>query len=179
MHPTIMIGLSTVHGAFTEAIVRDMAAHVERPIIFPLSNPTSHSEATGEDLVHWTDGRALVASGSPFGAVEFDGRTIPIGQCNNVYIFPAVGLGLVASGATRVTDAMMVAAAKALGASSPALQDPNAPLLPRLVDVRDVAVEIAVAVGAEAQAAGVAPVTTLEELRAKVLAAQWMPAYEQ
>ena len=100
VHPTIMIGLSTVLGAFTEAIVRDMAAHVQRPIIFPLSNPTSHSEATGEDLVRWTDGRALVASGSPFPAVEHDGRTIPIGQCNNVYIFPAVGLGIVASGAT-------------------------------------------------------------------------------
>ncbi len=173
-----MIGLSTVHGAFSEAIVRDMAAHVERPIIFPLSNPTSHSEATAEDLIAWTDGKALVASGSPFDAVEHGGRTIPIGQCNNVYIFPAVGLGLVASGATRVTDGMMVAAGRALGANSPALKDPDAPLLPLLTDVRDVAIEIAIAVATEAQNAGVAPKTTPEELRAKVVAAQWSPEYD-
>ncbi len=178
VHPTIMIGLSTVHGAFSEEIVRDIAAHVERPIIFPLSNPTSHSEATGEDLIRWTDGRALVASGSPFAPVEHDGRTIPIGQCNNVYIFPAVGLGLVASGATRVSDGMMVAAGRALGANSPALRDPDAPLLPLLTDVRGVAVDIAVAVGLEAQRAGLAPTTTPEELRARVLAAQWTPSYD-
>ncbi len=178
VHPTIMIGLSTVKGAFSEEIVRDMAAHVDRPIIFPLSNPTSHSEATAEDLIEWTDGKALVASGSPFDAVEHGGRTIPIGQCNNVYIFPAVGLGLVASGATRVTDGMMVAAGRALGTNSPALKDPDAPLLPLLTDVRDVAIEIAIAVATEAQNAGVAPKTTPEELRAKVVAAQWMPDYD-
>ena len=178
VHPTILIGLSTVAGAFTEEIVREMASHVDRPIIFPLSNPTSHSEATGEDLIAWTDGRALVASGSPFAPVDYDGRTIPIGQCNNVYIFPAVGLGLVASGATRVTDLMMVAAARALGASSPALEDPSASLLPALADVREVAVEIAVAVAAEAQRAGLAPETSPEELRAKVVASQWLPAYD-
>jgi len=178
VHPTILIGLSTVAGAFTEEIVREMASHVDRPIIFPLSNPTSHSEATGEDLIAWTEGRALVASGSPFPPVDYDGRTIPIGQCNNVYIFPAVGLGLVASGATRVTDLMMVAAARALGASSPALEDPSASLLPALADVREVAVEIAVAVAAEAQRAGLAPETSLEELRANVVASQWLPAYD-
>jgi malate dehydrogenase (oxaloacetate-decarboxylating) len=178
VHPTILIGLSTVAGAFTEAIVREMASHVDRPIIFPLSNPTSHSEATAEDLIAWTDGRALVASGSPSAPVEHGGRTIPIGQCNNVYIFPAVGLGLVASGATRVTDLMMVAAARALGASSPALEDPSASLLPALADVREVAVEIAVAVAAEAQRAGLAPKTSPEELRAKVVASQWLPAYD-
>jgi malate dehydrogenase (oxaloacetate-decarboxylating) len=178
VHPTIMIGLSTVHGAFSEAIVRDMAAHVDRPIIFPLSNPTSHSEATAEDLINWTGGKALVASGSPFDAVKHGDRTIPIGQCNNVYIFPAVGLGLVASGATRVTDGMMVAAGRALGANSPALKDPDAPLLPLLTDVRDVAIEIAIAVATEAQNAGVAPKTTADELRAKVVAAQWSPEYD-
>jgi malate dehydrogenase (oxaloacetate-decarboxylating) len=178
VHPTILIGLSTVQGAFTEAIVREMAAHVDRPIIFPLSNPTSHSEATAEDLIKWTDGKALVASGSPFLPVEHNGRTIPIGQCNNVYIFPAVGLGLVSSGATRVTDGMMVAAGRALGANSPALKDPNAALLPVLTDVRQVAIEIAVAVATEAQKAGVAPATTPEELRASVIANQWAPEYD-
>ena len=178
VQPTILIGLSTVHGAFTEPIVRAMASHVERPIIFPLSNPTSHSEATGEDLINWTEGRALVASGSPFPAVDYDGRTIPIGQCNNVYIFPAVGLGLIASGATRVTDGMMVAAGRALGENSPALKDPSAALLPLLTDVRNVAIEIAVAVATQAQKEGVAPVTTPEELRAKVIATQWAPEYD-
>jgi malate dehydrogenase (oxaloacetate-decarboxylating) len=178
VQPTILIGLSTVKGAFTEEIVRAMASHVDRPIIFPLSNPTSHSEATAEDLINWTEGRALVASGSPFLPVTYQGRTIPIGQCNNVYIFPAVGLGLVASGATRVTDLMMVAAGKALGAASPALKDPNAPLLPALTDVRKVAVEIAIAVAKEAQRAGVAPQTSEEDLRAKVIATQWAPEYD-
>jgi malate dehydrogenase (oxaloacetate-decarboxylating) len=179
VQPTVLIGLSTVKGAFTEEVVRAMASHVDRPIIFPLSNPTSHSEATAEDLINWTEGRALVASGSPFQPVTYQGRTIPIGQCNNVYIFPAVGLGLVASGANRVTDLMMVAAGRALGAASPALKDPNAPLLPALTDVRKVAIEVAIAVGKEAQRSGVAPQTSEDDLRAKVIATQWAPEYDQ
>ena len=100
-----------------------MARKVERPIIFPLSNPTSRSEANAEDLIRWTDGRALVASGSPFAPVSYGGRKIPIAQCNNIYIFPAMGLGVVASGARRVTESMMLAAARALAANSPALKD--------------------------------------------------------
>src|SRR5229473_1394515 len=127
--PTILIGLSTAYGAFTEAIVREMARKVERPIILPLSNPTSKSEATAEDLIRWTDGRALVASGSPFAPVNYGGRKFPIAQCNNVFIFPAMGLGIIASGTRRVTDAMMQAAARALAANSPALKDPSASLL--------------------------------------------------
>jgi malate dehydrogenase (oxaloacetate-decarboxylating) len=124
-----------------------MARKVERPIIFPLSNPTSKSEATAEDLIRWTDGRALVASGSPFSPVTHNGRTITIAQCNTVHIFPAMGLGIVASGARRVTDAMMQAAARALAAHSPALKDPSASLLSSLKDSRRVARDIAVAVG--------------------------------
>jgi malate dehydrogenase (oxaloacetate-decarboxylating) len=120
---TILIGLSTVGGPFSESIVREMARKVERPIIFPLSNPTSKSEAKADDLIRWTNGRALVATGSPFAPVRYEGRTIPIAQCNNVYIFPAMGLGVVASGARRVTDAMMLAAARALAGNSPALKD--------------------------------------------------------
>ncbi len=133
---TVLIGLSTVGGAFSEAIVREMGRKVERPIIFPLSNPTSKSEAKAEDLIRWTDGRALVATGSPFAPVSYGGRTIPIAQCNNVFIFPAMGLGLVASRARRVTNAMMLAAARTLGANSPALKDSSASLLPRLTDIR-------------------------------------------
>src|ERR1700748_3579931 len=119
-----------LHGwwCFSEPIVREMARKVERPIILPLSNPTSNSEATAEDLIYWTDGRALVASGSPFAPVTYNGRTITIAQCNNVHVFPAMGLALVASSARRVTDAMMQAAARALAANSPGLQNPSASL---------------------------------------------------
>jgi malate dehydrogenase (oxaloacetate-decarboxylating) len=174
---TILIGLSTVGGAFSESIVREMARKVERPIIFPLSNPTDKSEATADDLIRWTDGRALVATGSPFAPVNYRGRTIPIAQCNNVYIFPAMGLGIVASGARRVTDAMMLAAARALAGNSPAMKDSSASLLPPLTDIRRVAAQIAVAVGIEAQKDGLAPKLAEDELRQRVTAAQWTPAY--
>jgi malate dehydrogenase (oxaloacetate-decarboxylating) len=176
---TILLGLSTAYGAFTEPIVREMARKVQRPIIFPLSNPTSRSEARAEDLIRWTDGRALVATGSPFAPVSYGGRTIPIAQSNNVYIFPAVGLGVVASRARRVTDSMILAAARALGEKSPALRDASASLLPALTDLRQVAVHIATAVGLEAQKAGVAPKTTEEELRQRVVATQWTPVYTE
>ena len=174
---TVLIGLSTVGGAFTEPIVREMARKVARPVIFPLSNPTDRSEAAAGDLIRWTDGRALVATGSPYEPVRYDGRSIPIAQCNNVFIFPAVGLGVIASGARRVTDGMMLAAARALGEHSPARTDPTASLLPALRDVRVVAREIARAVGLEAQRAGIAPGTGPDELRDRVAATQWTPEY--
>src|SRR5713226_5333729 len=175
---TILIGLSTVGGAFSEPIVREMARKAPRPIIFPLSNPTSKSEAKADDLIRWTDGRALVATGSPFAPVSYGGRVMPIAQCNNVYIFPAMGLGVVASGARRVTDAMMLAAARALAANSPALKDSSASLLPPLTDIRRVAAEIALAVGIQAQRDGVAPELSEDELRQRVRATQWTPAYQ-
>ncbi len=174
---TILIGLSTVGGAFSESIVREMARKVERPIIFPLSNPTSKSEAKPDDLIQWTKGRALVATGSPFPPVRYGGKTIPIAQCNNVFIFPAMGLGVVASGARRVTEAMMLTAARILGENSPALKDSSASLLPPLTDIRRVAAEIATGVGAEAQKGGVAPKLAEDELRRKVAATQWVPSY--
>jgi len=167
---TILIGLSTVRGAFTEPIVREMARKTPRPIIFPLSNPTEKSEATAEDLLRWTGGRALVASGSPFPNVA---------QCNNIYIFPAVGLGVVASRATRVTDAMMQAAAHALAEHSPALTNPEGRLLPRLSDLRGVVMEIAHAVGVDAQRSGHAPVTTPELLREEIQEIYWIPQYPE
>src|SRR6266478_3322174 len=174
---TILIGLSTVGGAFSEAIVREMARKAPRPIIFPLSNPTIKSEAKAEDLIRWTDARALIATGSPFAPVSYNGRRIPIAQCNNIYIFPAIGLGVVASGARRVTDTMILTAARALAENSPALHDASAPLLPALTDLRKVAVQIATAIGLEAQKAGVAPKMTEEKLREQVKATQWTPAY--
>jgi malate dehydrogenase (oxaloacetate-decarboxylating) len=174
---TILIGLSTVGGAFTEPVVREMARKVDRPIVFPLSNPTTRSEATAEELIRWTDGRALVATGSPFAPVSHGGRTFPIAQCNNIYIFPAMGLAVSAARARRVTDGMILAAARALGEHSPALHDPGASLLPGLVNLRAVAAAIAIAVGLEVQRAGVAPETGEPELRQRVAATQWMPAY--
>jgi len=177
VNATILIGLSTLGGAFTESIVREMARKVGRPIIFPLSNPTDRCEAVPEDLMRWTDGRAIVATGSPFAPVDLAGRKIPIAQCNNIYVFPAVGLGLIASGARRVTDRMMIAAGRALGENSPALSDSAAALLPSLKDLRAVARQIAFEVGIEAQRAGVAQPTPPEELRARIAATQWTPEY--
>ncbi len=179
VHPTILIGLSTLGGSFTQAIVRDMASHVQRPIILPLSNPTARSEARPEDLVSWTEGRALIATGSPFPPVYFGNRTYHIAQCNNVYVFPALGLGLIASRARRVTDAMILAAAKTLGEHAPAAKNPEGPLLPLVHDLRSVAVEIALAVGLTAQREGVAPSTLPQELRERIVANQWTPAYPQ
>ena len=178
VNASILIGLSTAGGAFTEGIVREMARKTGRPIIFPLSNPTERCEAKAEDLIRWTDGRALVATGSPSAPVSWGGRRIPIAQCNNVYIFPAIGLGVVASRARRITDGMLLSAARALAETSPALTDPNRPLLPQLRDLRTKVVEIAVAVGLEAQRTGLAPKTTAEALRERVVASQWTPRYE-
>ena len=174
---TILIGLSTLGGAFRESIVREMARKVERPIIFPLSNPTDRCEAVPEDLLRWTGGRAIVATGSPFAPVEFAGRKIPIAQCNNVYVFPAVGLGLIASGARRVTDRMMMAAGRALGENSPAVTDPAASLLSALKDLPAMARQIAFEVGVEAQRAGAAPAMSSQELRNRIAATQWTPEY--
>jgi malate dehydrogenase (oxaloacetate-decarboxylating) len=173
---TVLIGLSTVGGAFGEATIREMARRVERPIVFPLSNPTSHSEATADEVMRWTDGRALIATGSPFAPLHIDGRMVRVSQCNNVYIFPALGLGLVASQARRVTDGMILAAARALGERSPALRDAAAPLLPALGDLRSIAPEIAFAVGRQAQLEGVAPIMSEDELRERV-SHRWMPSY--
>jgi malate dehydrogenase (oxaloacetate-decarboxylating) len=174
---TVLIGLSTVKGMFSEAIVREMARKTERPIIFPLSNPTSHSEAEPADLLAWTEGRALVATGSPFAPVKYGEKTIEIAQCNNVFIFPAVGLGVVGSGARRVTDRMLLAAARALGDHSPALHDAAGSLLPRLNTIREVALDIAYAVGTKAQEEGSAPACEPQALRKKLTESQWLPEY--
>jgi malate dehydrogenase (oxaloacetate-decarboxylating) len=174
---TILIGLSTVKGIFSESVVREMAKKTERPIIFPLSNPTSRSEAEPVDLIEWTEGRALVATGSPFAPVKYRGRSIEIAQCNNVFIFPAVGLGLLASRARRVTDRMVMAAAKALGDQSPALKDPAASLLPNVRTLRDVAREIAYAVAAQANDEGLAPEFSQQKGRQAVAENQWTPEY--
>ncbi len=177
VHPTILIGTAAQAGVFTEQIIRNMASHVERPIIFPLSNPTSKSEAVPADVMDWTGGRALIATGSPFPDVTYHGRTISIGQCNNMFIFPGVGLGVFATQARHVTNEMFVAAARALAACSPARSDPTASLYPMVEDVREVARRVAIAVGLAAQQAGVAGQTSTEELERRVVAHMWVPHY--
>jgi malate dehydrogenase (oxaloacetate-decarboxylating) len=173
----VLLGLSTAAGAFTEDIVREMAGKTERPIIFPLSNPTSRSEAHPAELDRWTDGRALIATGSPFAPVRRNGVERPIAQCNNVYIFPAMGLAVTAAQATRVTDEMMRVAAATLGDASPALSDPDQPLLPAWPDVPSVAMGIAHAVAAQAVADGVAPERSNDELTQRIAQVHWTPEY--
>lgn len=173
----VLLGLSTAAGAFTEEIVRELAAKTERPIIFPLSNPTSRAEAHPAELDAWTDGRALIATGSPFAPLVRDGVERPVAQCNNAYIFPAMGLAVTAAQATRVTDEMMRAAAASLGDASPALVDPSRPLLPAWSEVPDIAVRIALAVGRQAVADGVAPKRSDEELAARIDEVRWIPEY--
>jgi malate dehydrogenase (oxaloacetate-decarboxylating) len=177
VHPTVLIGTSAQPGAFTKEILLEMAAYCERPIIFPLSNPTSKSEAVPIDLIGWTGGRALTATGSPFPAVIYDERVIRIGQCNNAFIFPGVGLGVIASGARRVTDAMFVAAARALAEFSPALHDEAAALFPALEEVRKVSRRVALAVALEAQRAGLAPQAARDEMQARIEKKMWTPHY--
>jgi malate dehydrogenase (oxaloacetate-decarboxylating) len=177
VHPTILIGTAAMAGVFTEAIVREMARHVERPIIFPLSNPTSKSEAAPADLIAWTEGRAFIATGSPYPEISYSGQTITIGQCNNMFIFPGMGLGVIAAHARRVTNQMFIAAARALSECSPARQLSAASLYPMVEDVREVSRRVALAVGLAAQQSGVAERTSQEELERRITAQMWAPHY--
>jgi malate dehydrogenase (oxaloacetate-decarboxylating) len=155
-----------------------MAGKVERPIVFPLSNPSDRAEAVPDDVIHWTNGRALVATGTEFPPVNLEGRLFEIAQCNNFYIFPAIGLAVGASGAKRVTDSMMVSAAEALGNFYPDNAEIDLErLLPPIDSMRDLAIEIAVVVGLQAQQDGVAPVMSGQELRERVQQRFWIPRY--
>jgi len=175
--PTILLGVSGQPGLFTQAVIEEMAKHTERPIVFPLSNPTSRIEATPADVIAWTKGEAIIATGSPFDPVEWNGATFPIGQCNNSYIFPGMGLGILGIGARRVSDGMFMAAAEALGNCSPALKDPKAALLPPLEQVREVATEIAYAVAAQALEEGLADPCDADEMKRRIDARRWEPTY--
>lgn len=175
--PGVLIGATGQAGAFSEPIIREMASHVEHPVIFPLSNPTSRAEATPADLLKWTDGKAVIATGSPFDPVDHNGVTHTIAQCNNSYIFPAMGLGILASRSRRVTDAMFIAAAEALKETSPALQDRTASLLPSLTIIRDVSRKIAHAVALAAIADGVADSITEAEIDQRIEETMWHPEY--
>ena len=173
---TVLVGVSAQAGAFTEEIVRAMAGFTPRPVIFPLSNPTSVSEAKPEDLLRWTNGHALVGTGSPFAPVEVDGRSVRISQINNSFIFPGLALGILVSRASRVTDGMMMAAAKALAQQSPTISDSSAPLLPRVAESQKVAIAVAGAVARQAiddHVSEADPATLSDQLHAYV----WEPVY--
>ncbi|KAL2414865.1 NAD-dependent malic enzyme, mitochondrial [Exophiala dermatitidis] len=180
--PHVLIGTSTKPGAFTKEVVQEMAQHVEQPIIFPLSNPTRLHEAKPEDLINWTDGRALVATGSPFPPVKYKGKEIEIAECNNSVCFPGIGLGGVLSRTKLLTDKMLVAAVTALSEEAPALQDPTKALVPDVEDARRVSVKIAMAVircaveEGQAQAADI-PVESDEDLEEWVKVQMWDPVY--
>ncbi len=175
VHPTILIGTSTQTGAFTEAIVKDMAAHVARPIIMPLSNPTSKCEALPADLIRWTDGRALIATGSPFAPVPHDGREYHIAQANNALVFPGLGLGVTVARASRITNSMIATAADAVAAMSNA-RTLGAPLLPPINDLRTVSAAVAIAVTQAAVAEGLAQVPVDNPIQ-QVHDAMWRPDY--
>jgi malate dehydrogenase (oxaloacetate-decarboxylating) len=175
--PTVLIGVSAQPGAFTREIITTMGTFAPRPIVLPLSNPTSKIEATPADILNWTDGRAIVATGSPFDPVVINGITHHIGQCNNSYIFPGVGLGVISARAKRVTDAMFLAAARALAQQTPAAGTPGAPLLPKLTSIREVSTAVAVAVAQQAMSDGVAERMSPDATMVAVQRNWWEPRY--
>ena len=176
--PTVLIGVSGQAGAFTEPAVREMAKHTPRPVIFPLSNPTSRSEATPQDLMAWTEGRALIGTGTAFAPVNVGEKTIHIAQTNNSYIFPGLALGIVASRAKHVSDSMVKAAAQELVRHLPTLKDKQASLLPPLSDARRLGQLIGLAVGIQAIKDGQAQVSDEDSLNRELQANVWEPAYE-
>jgi malate dehydrogenase (oxaloacetate-decarboxylating) len=175
--PTMLIGTSGTPGAFTEKAVRTMAEHVERPVIFPLSNPTAKSEAVPADILAWTGGRALVATGSPFEPVRVDGREHVIGQANNVFIFPGMGLGAIVAEAREITDEMFLLAARTLAAMVPPERLAAGALYPSVGDLRRVSREIAARVVCQSRDCGVGRLYHDDEVYEAVDAAMWEPGY--
>ncbi|HAA06359.1 MAG TPA: NAD-dependent malic enzyme [Acinetobacter schindleri] len=177
--PTVLIGVSGQPGLFSKDVITAMAEHCEHPIIFPLSNPTSKVEAVPSDIIQWTDGKALIATGSPFTPVNYQGEIYNISQCNNSYIFPGIGLGVIASGAKRVTNNMLMASSNALAECSPKLKDPKADLLPELDQIQQISKVIALRVAQAAIQDGVAPQATIETLKEAIEANFWKPEYRR
>lgn len=176
-HPTILIGVSTSGGAFTEEIVRGMAKHTRHPIIFPLSNPTANSEAHPADLIKWTNGLGIIATGSPFDPIPFEGKIYPIAQCNNVYIFPGVGLGLIATRAKVASPKAFITAARILSQHSPMIENPHAPLFPTLDQLREVTKKIGVGVAQVVFEEGHAGISAPRSLEKLIEETMWSPEY--
>ncbi|ENN7017552.1 NAD-dependent malic enzyme [Enterobacter ludwigii] len=177
--PSVLVGVSGQPGLFSEAVIREMFRHCPQPIVMPLSNPTSRAEARPEDILRWTEGKAVIATGSPFEPVNYEGKNYPISQCNNVYIFPGVGLGVLVSRAKRVTDNMMMAASRTLANCSPLVRGGHGPLLPSINDIREVTQVIALNVALAAQLDGAAIEIPLHTLRHDIAAGFWQPQYLQ
>ena len=175
--PTILIGTSGVPGAFTESVIREMAKHVPTPMIFPLSNPTSKTEATPADILRWTEGRALVATGSPFPPLEYQGRVHVIGQANNVFVFPGIGLGAFVSVAHEITEEMFLVAARALGESISDERLAQGSLYPKGSDLRHVTRHVAIAIVREARDSGIGRAYRDDVIEAKVDEEMWYPEY--
>ncbi|MBM4988726.1 NAD-dependent malic enzyme [Vibrio parahaemolyticus] len=177
--PTVLIGVSGAPGLFSQEVIEEMHKHCKRPIVFPLSNPTSRVEATPNDIIRWTNGEALVATGSPFDPVVHEGRTYPIAQCNNSYIFPGIGLGVLAVNAKRVTDEMLMESSRALATCSPLAINGRGALLPPLEEIHLVSKKIAFAVAKKAIEQGVALEITDEALNDAIDQAFWQPVYRR
>ncbi|WP_025520642.1 NAD-dependent malic enzyme [Vibrio parahaemolyticus] len=177
--PTVLIGVSGAPGLFSQEVIEEMHKHCKRPIVFPLSNPTSRVEATPNDIIRWTNGEALVATGSPFDPVVHEGRTYPIAQCNNSYIFPGIGLGVLAVNAKRVTDEMLMESSRALATCSPLAINGRGALLPPLEEIHLVSKKIAFAVAKKAIEHGVALEITDEALNDAIDQAFWQPVYRR
>ncbi|NOH85895.1 NAD-dependent malic enzyme [Vibrio sp. 03-59-1] len=177
--PTVLIGVSGAPGLFSKDVIQEMHKHCERPIVFPLSNPTSRVEATPNDILRWTDGQALVATGSPFDPVMHNGQRFPIAQCNNSYIFPGIGLGVLAVNASRVTDAMLMESSRALATCSPLAINGTGALLPPLEEIHLVSKKIAFAVAKKAIEEGVALEITDEALQLAIDQQFWQPVYRR
>ena len=175
--PTVLVGTSGQPGTFTEAVIREMAAHVQRPVILVLSNPTASSEAVPADVLAWSDGRALVATGSPFPPVEVEGRQRLIAQANNVFVFPGVGLGAVVAHAREVTDGMFMAAAATLAEMVTPERLAQGAVYPPLNDLRAISRRIAIAVAREARDQGLGRLCADDEIEAAVDATMWDPVY--
>ena len=176
-HPTVLIGTSGQAHAFSETIIRAMGEYAPRPVIFPLSNPTERSEATPQDLFTWTEGRAVIGTGSPFPPINRDGKIFRVDQTNNAYVYPGIGLGAIATDARRISDGMFLAAARAIAELSPAKRDPQANLLAPLVDIRKLTVHVAIAVAKQARGDGLADPLSDEAIAAAVQARMWEPVY--
>jgi malic enzyme len=177
VRPTVLVGTTGVGGTFDEAVIRAMAAGTERPVILPLSNPTSKSEATPVDVLRWSDGRALVATGSPFDAVEVDGQRHEVGQANNVFIFPGLGLGAIAAEASAITPRMFLLAARSLSNAVTNARLASGALYPPVTELRAVSRSIAIEVAREAVAAGLAGIDSATDIEALVDSAMWWPKY--
>lgn len=177
--PDILIGVSGQAGLFSEDVIKAMKQHCNKPIIFPLSNPSRQVEATPTQVINWTEGNVIIATGSPFKAVEYQGKTFPIAQCNNSYIFPGLGLGVISANINRITDKMLQVASETLAAASPLANTGEGELLPPLTAIAQLSKDIAFAISKVAYEQGLALELPDEELRAKIERNFWQPEYRQ